>query len=187
MSACELNNSKEEIIVLKGVPLTFFLRGDNTFFGALRIVEVTLFNLASWIVSGTRPVGTRLRMYLKRKQNIDIDDSEWPSGIQRHACCMRHRQLWVWAPNLHQYLQTHLQVCGSKRLGCHADLHTVSRCHTRGESEDHTSKKAHKKGSTLTLKPRADVTRSPKQGYQWPNEKGLFPPKIKKKNSYKSK
>ena len=26
-------------------------------------------------------------------------------------------------------------------------------------------------GSTLTLKPRVDVTRSPKQGYQWPHEK----------------
>ena len=27
------------------------------------------------------------------------------------------------------------------------------------------------KESTLALKPRADVTRSPKQGYQWPHEK----------------
>ena len=36
----------------------------------------------------------------------------------------------------------------SKRLGCHADLYTVSRCHTRGESENHTGKKA-RKGSTL--------------------------------------
>ena len=38
-----------------------------------------------------------------------------------------------------------LQVCGSKRLSCHADLYTVSRCHTRGESEDHTREKARKK------------------------------------------
>ena len=53
-------------------------------------------------------------------------------------------------------------LCGSKRLGCPADFYTVSRCHTRGESEDHTSDKACK-GSTLALKPRADVTRSPKQ------------------------
>ena len=43
-------------------------------------------------------------------------------------------------------------------------LYIVSRCRTRGESEDHTSEKA-RKGSTLALKPRADVTRSPKQGY----------------------
>ena len=47
------------------------------------------------------------------------------------------------------------------------DLYTVSRCRTRGESEDHTGKKARKKGSIhLALKPGADVTRSPKQGYQ---------------------
>ena len=32
-------------------------------------------------------------------------------------------------------------------------------------------------GSTLTLKPRGDVTRSPKQRYQWPFEKDLCPPK----------
>ena len=53
-----------------------------------------------------------------------------------------------------------------KRLSCHADLYTVSRCHTRGESENHTGEKAHKKGCTLVLTPKADVTRSPKQGYQ---------------------
>ena len=39
------------------------------------------------------------------------------------------------------------------------------------------------KGSTLALKPRADVTRSPKQGYQWPHEKDLCPPKNFKKKS----
>ena len=32
------------------------------------------------------------------------------------------------------------------------------------------------KGSTLVLKPRADITRSPKQGCQWPHEKELCPP-----------
>ena len=46
-----------------------------------------------------------------------------------------------------------------KRLGCHVDLYTVSRCHPRGESEDQTSEKAYKL-STLALKPRADITRS---------------------------
>ena len=39
---------------------------------------------------------------------------------------------WVRA----QCLRTHLQVRGSKRLGCHADLYRVSRCHTRGESKE---------------------------------------------------
>ena len=34
------------------------------------------------------------------------------------------------------------------------------------------------KGSTLALKPRADITRNPKQGYQWPHKKDLCPPKV---------
>ena len=33
------------------------------------------------------------------------------------------------------------------------------------------------KESTLALKPRADVTRNPKQGYQWPHKKDSCPPK----------
>ena len=81
-------------------------------------------------------------------------------------------------PNLHQCLWTRLQVCGLKRLGHHADLYTVSRCRPRGESENQRENAS--KGSTLTLKPRADVTRSPKQGHQWPHEKDLCPPKLKK-------
>ena len=35
--------------------------------------------------------------------------------------------------------------------------------------------------ATLALKPRGDVTRSPKQGYQWPHKKDSCPPKITKK------
>ena len=56
--------------------------------------------------------------------------AEWST-----APCLWHGWSWVQAPNLHQCLQTHLQVCGLKRLGCHADLYTVSRCHTRGEKK----------------------------------------------------
>ena len=68
-------------------------------------------------------------------------------------------------------------VHGSKKLDCQADLYTVSSCCTRGESEDHTCKKAHKK----PMKFRADVTRRPKQGHQWPHKKDLMqlcPPKF---------
>ena len=57
----------------------------------------------------------------------------------------------------------------------------LSRCRTRGESEDHTVKKARQKGSTLALKSTADVN-SPKQGYQWPLGKDVCPPKYKTKN-----
>ena len=36
--------------------------------------------------------------------------------------------------------------------------------------------------STLALKPREDITRSPKQGYQWRQKKDLSPPKHFLKN-----
>ena len=54
-------------------------------------------------------------------------------------------------------------------------------------SEDHIGEKAYK-GSMLALKPRADITRSPKQGYQWLHEKNLCPQKkFKKKEKKKEK
>ena len=37
---------------------------------------------------------------------------------------------------------------------------------------------------TLALKPRGDITRSPKQGHQWPHKKDPCPPKIFKKDSH---
>ena len=45
--------------------------------------------------------------------------------------------------NLHQCLGTHLYVCGLKRLGCHVDLCTVNRCHTRGSHKWETMKGIH--------------------------------------------
>ena len=47
-------------------------------------------------------------------------------------------------------------------------------------------KHTQKKGFTQALKPRADVTRSLKQGYQWLHKKGLCHPKIMKKNTFSS-
>ena len=44
------------------------------------------------------------------------------------------------------------------------------------QATKHTSE-----GSTLALKPRGDIIRSPKQGYQWPHKEDSCPPKIKKK------
>ena len=73
-----------------------------------------------------------------------------------------------------QCLRTDLKVCGSKRLCCHADLYTVSRYRTKGESEDNAREKA-RKGSTLALKLSSDVTRSPK------SELSVGPRKILKK------
>ena len=36
----------------------------------------------------------------------------------------------------HQCLYTHVQVCGSKKLSCHAGHKEVRKSHTRGESEE---------------------------------------------------
>ena len=47
--------------------------------------------------------------------------------------------------NLHQCLWTHLQVCGSKRLGAMLTSTQSAGVAPEGESEDHTSEKAHKR------------------------------------------
>ena len=71
--------------------------------------------------------------------------------------------------------------CVDKSKSKQSILYAVSRCCTRGESEDHTGEKVRRKGSTLALKPRAEVSRSPKQGYQFPHKKDMCPPKTLKK------
>ena len=40
---------------------------------------------------------------------------------------------------------------------------------------------ANKEELTLALKPRGDITRSPKQGYQWPHKRTCVQQKLKKK------
>ena len=75
---------------------------------------------------------------------------------------------------------------------CHIHAYTVytsiggkGRCRTRGESEEsvvHRWGSMQVRESTLALKPRADVARSPKRGYQWPHKKDLCPAKFFLKN-----
>ena len=69
--------------------------------------------------------------------------------------------------------KSHLCTCmwGSDWL-C-AGCQEVGKCSTRGESLGMyitfaSAKIANKAEPTLALKPRGDVTRNPKQGYQWP-------------------
>ena len=91
---------------------------------------------------------------------------------------------WSDLPNkklFHQYFSTRVHVRGSKRPDCHAGCQEVSRCHTSGEWSIQL------RGSTLVLKPRTDITRSSKQGYQWPHKKDWRPPKIKKKKIFNFK
>ena len=117
------------------------------------------------------PEERRARVGMPRNVNGILDirldfwvaEPEWPSGLQHRACGTDGSGFEP--PNLHQCSQIHLQVCGSKRLSYHADLYTVSRCCTRGESEESVvcrQGSTQARESTLALKPRADVTRSPK-------------------------
>ena len=86
-----------------------------------------------------------------------------------------------------QCLWTHRQVCGSKRHCCHADLHTVSRCHTRGEFENHPDEKACKNESTLGLNLGQISPKVQNRGISGPTKRTyvlqiiFFPPKIYKK------
>ena len=62
---------------------------------------------------------------------------------------------------------------GLKRLGCHADLKTVRRCHTRDESEDHIGEK--------TCNPEQTSPEVQKRVSVAPQKKDLCSPKIKNK------
>ena len=93
-------------------------------------------------------------------------------GLQCRACCMQHGWSWVQAPNLHQCLWTHLQVCRLKGLAA-----ILTSIQSAGVTPKVNLRNA-SEGSTLALKPRGDVIRSPKQGYQWPHKKDLCPPNI---------
>ena len=63
-------------------------------------------------------------------------------------------------------------ACG-EMTGCAASRQEVSMCSTRGGSWEMyiTVTSANKAEPTLALKPRGDVTRKPKQGYQWPQKR----------------
>ena len=61
------------------------------------------------------------------------------------------------------------------KLACSAGCQEASMCYTRGESVDITGDKVCE-GSTIALKPSADVTRSHQQWYQWPHKMDLYPP-----------
>ena len=72
------------------------------------------------------------------------------------------------------------QVHVREWLGCEVGHQEVSRCCTGGESRGtcnlYASMQVRIRLPTLALKPRGDVTKSPKHGYQWPDkkEKGKF-------------
>ena len=75
----------------------------------------------------------------------------------------------------HQCLYVYYKYINQKKAQFPCRPSSVSRCFTRGESEESIaqSRKHTSKRSTLALKLRADITRSPKQ---WPHKNDSCPP-----------
>ena len=93
---------------------------------------------------------------------------------------VRHQLLIkVLGSNPHQCLGTHdLQVHGPKRLGCHADICTVSRCR-RGESEDHHRwKSMQARDLPWVLNPEQTSPAIQNRGISGPTKKDSCPPKL---------
>ena len=71
-------------------------------------------------------------------------------GFESHLCLYTYASIWI------------------KWVNCHAGRQEPSRCHTRGESEEsvtHRLQSTQVMGPLFALKPRADLSSSPKQGY----------------------
>ena len=79
--------------------------------------SVVFTNSLSFIFRKQNPQ-TSITMYNSCKSMYN--ELEWPSGLQRHACGM----------------DGHRFEPRTSINGCHADLYTVSRCRTRGESQE---------------------------------------------------
>ena len=69
---------------------------------------------------------------------------------------------------------TSADACGEES-SCNAGHQEVGRCSAKGEFQGmyitFASTKANKAEPTMALKPREDVTRNLKQGYQWPQNR----------------
>ena len=95
---------------------------------------------------------------------------EWPSGLQHCACCVWHGQSWVWSPNLHQSLSTtHLKYVDPK--GWVAMLTPTESAGVAPEVNLRiTQVRKYVRDSTLALKCRADITRSPNGSISGPTK-----------------
>ena len=83
--------------------------------------------------------------------------------------------VWVIAHLNSKPTPTSDDACGEV-TGCNTCNQELSRCSTRGRSQGMyitftSAKQVNKAEPTLALKPRGDVTRNQKQGYQWPQNR----------------
>ena len=104
---------------------------------------------------------------------MDRAEPKWPNGLQR--CAHRTDGRGVEPRTLTNACG---QVCKFvDQKGSAAMLTSIQSVFITPEVNLRITKvRKDAKSSTLALKPRADVTRSPKQGYQWTPEKDLCPP-----------
>ena len=79
---------------------------------------------------------------------------------------------------------TSATVCGD-RTGGNAGHQEISNCSTRGGSQGINimfTSAMRIRQPTLALKPRRDITKNPKQGYQWPQKGHVYRPNFKKRS-----
>ena len=94
-------------------------------------------------------------------QSFASNKTSWSTKIKRNEevyLCYMHVGTWL------AVMLTSIQSAG---------VTPEVNLRNSAQARKHASEK-----STLLLKPRADVTRSPKQGYPWPHGKDSCPPKI---------
>ena len=105
---------------------------------------------------------------------------EWLSGLQ--CCAASSTNSHGFEPRISTNACGHIcNYVDCKGSGCHADPYTVSRCHTRGESEDNSGKKAHKRDPPWLWNP---VQMSPEvqnRGISGPTKRTYVLQKLKKK------
>ena len=146
----------------------------------LSLVKLIILHRISLKCLVSKPIHGKRNWMWKRKYQI-IGVAEWYT-----ASCLSHRWSWVRAtvqlkpPQMLVHKSVSMWI-KKAWLPCWS-LYSQQVSHQRWIWGSHTWEST-QKGSTLALKHMADITRSPRQGYQWPHEKNLCPPEITKKNN----
>ena len=162
----------------------------------LRLRKVDRNFMLSWITDADANAKRRLHfcVYVKSQEWVAVATSDvftlWCFNCTAKLTKKRKPKCYVWSNFICLVTLDRLRIFPCLILETNVDLHTVSRCRTRGESEVSNvcrrgSKQARESipalkpradvnGSPKTevsVKPRADITRSPKQGYQCPTKR----------------
>ena len=118
--------------------------------------------------------------------NVGQTSPEVVSWYTCTALCSSHRRSWV-SLGLHQCLWTCLQVPVLKRLSCRADLHTDSRCRTRGESLRIIQARKHARDPPWLWNPGQTSPEVQNRGISDPHKNYLCPQNFFKKKTGKGR